>query len=1133
MKNIQLLNGYGTADSSTTNYFGLQGANDAGTAPTTIRSGIISSAGTIKTLRVRLNGTPGTSKTHTITLYVNGVITALTVAITGTATTGNDLINEIVVSPGDYFCIEVKPTGSPTSRAASWCMNFIPDISGETILSSSGLGNTVFSNYFLSIFPIGSTSTESTFQLPIPCSGTFKKLYIIRSSADGTTSFTVRKNGIDTSLVTSLSNPALVGNNIVDSFAVIAGDLISIKKIGGTGSTVGLGLCFIPDTLGQFIFGDNNTFYNSTGYYGLTRGINSGSESTEQQILSACTIKNIYFNLVSAPGTGKSYALTLRKNAISQALAVTISNTDVTGNATTDISVADGDLLGTMRTASGSPSTTIGAFSYLGYCTPIASTYKTTINSNAKVVIPAVKSILSLAKIIKRSYQYIISDSEIKIHSNINSDAKIKRLGVQQTIESDAKVMVTYSDTITSDALIKTHKNIISDAKVKQLGLQQTINSDSNIVKYHWHRTLNSDAKILGLGKKYNIISDAKIIYLTLININQTFTSVKQTLKNINNKTNTVIRVLSNINNFVRTIKGLILNINNDIRTQKISKVNINNDVRFIKTWQRPGNVGFQSLGKEYIKVYISNIEQTDVDIDSINISKELNATHTASFELGRVYDSVNPIIESIVIIKYNDFVLYKGYITSISPAEQPENIRIECQDEYWKQNRTNTYFNVGHKPTDDKELYYKKIQTAINTIFGWNLGIGNFVPQTINCFGNGSSDTLSKLIEESGNYGWFYDVDWIRKLQVAGSGSIINIERQTIGNNIGLYQLIDHKFTKDVSDITNKFRVQMGDKITKRRGSEGSSTDEEIIQHDYVGHYLHPTWDSDLETLAINSSTGYGYDYHPPEENAFYADVFRKYELKQLDPDIESWSDDYEPWIGIYAPGTGLQNFSGEITGYNTVDGIRRIYRGIMTEGFSIDWKKGIITISDGVYAYTIDENGECTSVYAPLMKIHISKTNTYTRTITSSSNPETEISNPLMFFTDKMGNYAVTILKDLDLGGLSIQTEGNKIEYVNEVLTIIYGKNWNDTNFAKDYANWQLSKNCDEKNKGSIELTLDTLCYYNIDLTKRIFINGITETPMNILSINYNISNFTASIELENSRGYNRTVSLQYRGE
>jgi hypothetical protein len=97
----------------------------------------------------------------------------------------------------------------------------------------------------------------------------------------------------------------------------------------------------------------------------------------------------------------------------------------------------------------------------------------------------------------------------------------------------------------------------------------------------------------------------------------------------------------------------------------------------------------------------------------------------------------------------------------------------------------------------------------------------------------------------------------------------------------------------------------------------------------------------------------------------------------------------------------------------------------------------------------------------------------------------------------------------------------------------TVEYIPSWDDTDFAEDIANWELSKICDKKIKGTIEITLDAMCFYDIDLTNRIFINGITDEPMNIIAISYNISNFTVSLTLENSRYYNRTVSYQNHGE
>jgi hypothetical protein len=114
--------------------------------------------------------------------------------------------------------------------------------------------------------------------------------------------------------------------------------------------------------------------------------------------------------------------------------------------------------------------------------------------------------------------------------------------------------------------------------------------------------------------------------------------------------------------------------------------------------------------------------------------------------------------------------------------------------------------------------------------------------------------------------------------------------------------------------------------------------------------------------------------------------------------------------------------------------------------------------------------------------------------------------------------------------LSNLSIQIGGTQT-LTNGTEEVI--PSWDDTNFAKDIANWELSKICDKKIKGTIEITLDATCFYGIDLTKRIYINGITDSAMNIVSMSYNLSNFTVTLNLENSRYFKRLISYQSHGE
>jgi len=683
----------------------------------------------------------------------------------------------------------------------------------------------------------------------------------------------------------------------------------------------------------------------------------------------------------------------------------------------------------------------------------------------------------------------------------------------RRTLLSNANVLQRLQQTILSDAEVTPHQRqyINSDSKIKVLNNQQTILSDSKILQ-RVQKTILSNSSIKVLNIQKFLYSNAKVAILVLKDILNKFNSCKQVLKDIENKFTFAVKVISDIENHISTCKSKIYDTVNDFRTKKLNIKNINNDVRFLKSWGVPGLVGFQSLGKTYIHVYIGGIEQTDVNVDSININKILNGAHTASFDLAKAYDSTEPTLEASVEIKYNTYILFRGYVIGIRPSANPEFITVECSDEYWKQNRGNVYFFVGHRPTDNKEKYYNTPQEALSAELGWNPGIGNFVPEVINCFAVEKSDAISSLIQNSGNYAWFYDVNNNKILWQAGEGSIITIERQSIGKNIGLYQLLDHTFTKTVENLVNKYRVQMGDKIISKLNDKGATRTRSAYNYSHPQGFLTPAWGASYEKIASKSSDGYGFDYPKPGYEKEYGEVFKKYKLPFIDKEKSSWADRFPPVIKVHTSGGYY---------YAPIDKI--------TEGFTIDYENGFITFNEPQVDLIPDTSGEI-HLKRYTLEIYLSKKDYYTVTESPTENPETDVSNPLMFFTDKMGSYPDTIMKDLDLSNLSIQIGGITYNADGEMEII---PSWNDTEYAKDFANWQLSKICDKKITGNIELTLDTICFYGIDLSKRIYIEGITESPMNIIDIRYNISNFTVNLSLENSRGYRRTVSLPTRGE
>ncbi|GAG07768.1 unnamed protein product, partial [marine sediment metagenome] len=264
--------------------------------------------------------------------------------------------------------------------------------------------------------------------------------------------------------------------------------------------------------------------------------------------------------------------------------------------------------------------------------------------------------------------------------------------------------------------------------------------------------------------------------------------------------------------------------------------------------------------------------------------------------------DNTKPSQESIVEIKYHIWTLYKGYITQITPTNNPDSIKIICQDKYWKQNKTKKYFHVGHRPTDNFELYYNYISQGLSAC-GASFGIGSFVPQTMNLFGTRESDAITDLVTNSGNYAWYYNVTGTKKLWTSGQGSIINLEKQEIGKNLGLYQVIRHSFKESIENIVNKFRVQMGDRVVRRFNNTGGTKEYAGHEYEYFYGSVSPAWDATYERLAQNSEDGKGVFHHPASQNDLYEDVFVKYNLPYLNSELESWSDRYPPLVSILVP--------------------------------------------------------------------------------------------------------------------------------------------------------------------------------------------------------------------------------------
>jgi len=710
---------------------------------------------------------------------------------------------------------------------------------------------------------------------------------------------------------------------------------------------------------------------------------------------------------------------------------------------------------------------------------------------------------------------------------NLNDEIELS-LSLEKSILEDTIVI---SDSISfahiEQLLLEDSLTISDEIEVDITAYDKLLNdsislTDAIEIGFITYKDMNNDFR-LQLTAFQDISNKINTALEVIEDIDNKFNSAIEVIGDINEKINTAIEVIENLPNSCNTVEGKRIYIDNDIRTLAQSEYSLLNDFRMIRQWQRPGSVGFQSKGKEYIKVYIGGEEQIDVTIDSISFTKVLNASHDASFILGRPYDNTKPALDSTVEIKYDNTRIYYGYIVSISPTDNPESIRINCKDYYWNNNKNTEWFYIGHPIEDEIDITnYTTIKSGLNAL-GINWNIGDFIPQRIDAYGDGRSDAITSLITQCGNFGWFYDEYGNKKLWTAGRGSIVNIAKQYLGQNIGLYQILDMNFTESIDSLVNRLRVNMGTSVTRiTREGEGETTDKQTKWYSVQRVYARPSWDTSKEVLAQNSANGYGFNYHSDSDD--YSDVFRKYQLITRLEKFESWSDMFPPIVQV------TKGFGTPVSSYQAGG------EGILKEGFSVDYEDDTLTLNEPFYYYTKNDNGEMNIITAPVITLIMYKIKYVT--LKDDPNPggvpdDLESIGEMTFLTKKIGDYSGTVTKTLNLAGLSMQSGQTIRVQSGSGISTILSPSWNDTELAKDIAYWNLSNSAHKKIEGTIRLTLDAVLFYNLDLSKRIQIQGVTEYPLNIISMTYNLNDFTVTLNVSSRHYYKRTVSLPSHGE
>lgn len=310
---------------------------------------MIGTDGIIKKLRVELNGDPGVDKKYVFTVMLNGSPTALEVEIAGIATSGNDMVHEIDVTGGDKICLRCDPDATPDSVQATWTTVFEGDTANESILPAGSYNtvNKLATEYGQLMCSYTSWSAvENDHRQVCPTAGIIKKLYVALNIDPGIDPdayrFTVRKNGEDTSLTVTITANDTTGFDIVNSFAVAAGDILTIScEPLNTPSAIVFavwGCVFVATVDGESVVlgGSSDNLPATATEYNFPWGYggNSWNNTPLFRVMlgQVCTLKKLYMLLSAVPGAGKSFDFHIRIAQADSNVTVHIHDTDTTGN---------------------------------------------------------------------------------------------------------------------------------------------------------------------------------------------------------------------------------------------------------------------------------------------------------------------------------------------------------------------------------------------------------------------------------------------------------------------------------------------------------------------------------------------------------------------------------------------------------------------------------------------------------------------------------------------------------------------------------------------------------------------------------------------------------------------------------
>lgn len=331
---------------------------------------------------------PGEGNSYIFTLMKNAGATPISLVITGTDTEGSNR-TMLTVEPGDNFYFRIRVSSSPTQRNALITLFFAPTTNTESHLSTAV--PTSLSAGHMSLMGRAGGNVDK-YRALAALGVTLSDMYVELETAPGlgkSRTFTLRKNGVNTSLAVTISGTDTTGNNTSDSDALSPEDTIDIyhTSSGGPAVTEGAGISVKASGLtDRFILGGGTTsdVEGGTYYTSILGSFDALSSFSSEKIVAATgamTVTDLFVKLDTAPGGGKSRTITLVKwvdgSPSDTELAVTISDTNTTGNDQGSVDLVDGGSLYLKWTESGTPTVTKAQFGVIAEVSIVPPTVTT------------------------------------------------------------------------------------------------------------------------------------------------------------------------------------------------------------------------------------------------------------------------------------------------------------------------------------------------------------------------------------------------------------------------------------------------------------------------------------------------------------------------------------------------------------------------------------------------------------------------------------------------------------------------------------------------------------------------------------------------------------------------------------